>query len=432
MKPGYVKGLRWWMIGLVTATFVINYLDRSTLSVVITTLKSEFGITTAQYSYAVSAFQFSYMLMQPLAGTLMDIMGTKLGFAVFAACWSVACMLHALLTGWISMAFFRSLLGLSEAAAFPAAIKVVTDWFPDREKSVATGWFNSGTSIGAMIAPPVVAWCVLNYSWKFVFLGAGAAGLLWVVLWVIFYHDPKSHPCLSPAERSFIRSGQTHAPAERKRASRWTLLRSRYLWGLMAARFFGAPAWATFSFWIPIYLATVRDMSLKEIALFAWMPFLAADLGSIIGGYLCPIFMRHFGVSLITSRKLVVATGAVLMFGPSCIGLASDKYVAVALFCIGGFAHQVLSGALITLAADVFPRNEAATASGLTGSAAWLAQALFSLVIGALASRIGYDPLFVMLGFFDVLAAAILWKSIPSEIKGAETPRQAEEAPPCR
>jgi ACS family hexuronate transporter-like MFS transporter len=414
MNTGHVKGLRWWVIGLVTLCVIINYLDRSTLSVAITTLKSEFNISTEQYSYAVSAFQFAYMLMQPAAGWLLDVMGTKIGFAVFATCWSLACMLHALLTGWISMTFFRSLLGLSESAVIPASMKVVAEWFPDREKSVATGWFNSGTSIGAMIAPPVVAWCLINWSWQIPFIGAGVIGLVWVAAWLVLYRDTASHPKLSPEERALIRDGQTHAPAERVQVSRWAMLRSRNLWGIMIARFFGAPAWATFSFWIPIYLSTARHMSLKEIALFAWMPFLAADLGSIVGGYLCPIFMRWFGVTLITSRKMVVATGAILMFGPACIGLVTDKYVAVALFCIGGFAHQALSGALITLASDVFPKNEVATASGWTGSAAWLAQALFSLVIGALASRVGYDPLFVALGFFDVIATVVVWKMLPS------------------
>lgn len=422
MGSSHIKGLRWWVIGLVTLSVVINYLDRSTLSVAITTIKSEFNITTEQYSYAVSAFQFAYMAMQPAAGYLLDALGTKIGFAVFATFWSIACMLHALLNGWISMAFFRSLLGVSESAVIPASMKVVAEWFPDRERSVATGWFNSGTSIGAAIAPPIVAWCLINYSWQVPFIGAGVVGLIWVVAWLVFYRDPKSHPNLSPEEKAYILDGQKHAPVRAAGRSRWQMLRSRHLWGIMIARFFGAPAWATFSFWIPIYLTTVRHMSLKEIALFAWMPFLAADLGSIVGGYLCPFFMKRFGVSVITSRKLVVATGALLMFGPAFIGFASDKYVAVALFCIGGFAHQALSGALITLASDVFPKEEVATASGWTGSAAWLAQALFSLVIGALANSVGYDPLFMALGFFDVIATVVIWKMIPSTINRPDSP----------
>ncbi|WP_319243995.1 MFS transporter [uncultured Propionivibrio sp.] len=416
MKPTYVKGLRWWIIGLVMLGVVLNYLDRSALGVAMPTLSKELNISTKEYSYIVAAFQGAYMVMQPLAGHLLDILGSRLGYAVFAVVWSIACILHGLATGWLSMGIYRVLLGLSESAVIPASMKVVAEWFPDKEKSVATGWFNSGTSIGAMIAPPMVVWCILTFSWQVAFVITGGLGLIWVGVWLFAYKDTKAHPRLDPAELEYITSGQA---SDRNKADKtktpWrALLSNRNLWALMTSRFLVAPAWATFTFWIPIYLSTVRGMSLKEIALFAWMPFLAADLGSIVGGYLCPFFMNKCKVSLITSRKLVVLIGSLLMFGPACIGLAADKYTAVVLFCIGGFAHQALSGALITLASDVFPKSDVATASGWTGSAAWLGQALFSLVIGAAVGKIGYDPLFVCLAFFDVLASIILWKMIPS------------------
>ncbi|WP_213992908.1 MFS transporter [Sodalis sp. dw_96] len=418
MKPNYVKGLRWWIIGLVMFGVVLNYLDRSALSVAMPTIGKHLAITTQQYSYVVAAFQGAYMVMQPIAGYLLDLMDTRIGFAVFTVLWSVACMLHAFTTGWLSLSFFRGLLGFSESAAIPAAMKVVAEWFPDKEKSVATGWFNSGTSIGAMIAPPLVVWCILSYSWQAAFLITGVLGLFWVAVWLLVYKDTEGHRRLNPQERDYIVAGQSIAePVVKPGKTSWTaLLKKRDLWTLMASRFLVAPAWATFTFWIPIYLTTVRGMSLKEIALFAWMPFLAADLGSIVGGYLCPLFMHQFGVSLITSRKLVVIFGALLMFGPACIWLATDKYTAVFLFCIGGFAHQALSGSLITLASDIFPKSEVATASGWTGSAAWLGQACFSLLIGATVATIGYNPLFICLAFFDVLSSIILWTMLPSTV----------------
>jgi ACS family hexuronate transporter-like MFS transporter len=420
MKTNYVRGLRWWIIGLVTFGIILNYLDRSALSVAMPAISQRLAITTQQYSYVVAAFQGAYMVMQPIAGYLLDIMGTRLGFAVFTALWSVACMLHALTAGWLSLAFFRALLGFSESAAIPAAIKVVAEWFPDKEKSVATGWFNSGTSIGAMIAPPLVIWCIFHQSWQTVFLITGGLGMIWVLIWLLIYRGTKWHRHLDPKEQAYIAAGQSmnESVTKPEKTSWRALLKKRDLWTLMASRFLVAPAWATFTFWIPIYLSTVRGMSLKEIALFAWMPFLAADLGSIVGGYLCPLFMYRFGVSLITSRKLVVIFGSLLMFGPACIGLAADKYQAVFLFCIGGFAHQALSGSLITLASDIFPKSEVATASGWTGSAAWLGQACFSLLIGAAVASIGYNPLFVCLAFFDVLSSIILWKTIPAPAPG--------------
>ncbi|CAB3782094.1 MULTISPECIES: MFS transporter [Paraburkholderia] len=413
MKERMVLGLRWWIIGLVSAGITLNYLSRSSLSVAIPELNKHFSISTEQYSYIVSAFQGAYMIVQPLCGYVLDIVGTKIGFAVFAVAWALANMLHGLATGWISFAFFRGLLGATESAVIPASVKVVSEWFPDKEKSIATGWFNSGTSLGAMFAPPLVVWCILHYNWQMAFIVTGGLSLIWVVVWLAVYDLPQKHKWLGSGERSTIIEGQAIV---QKVKGHWTvMLRSRVLWGIMISRFLAAPAWATFSFWIPIYLSSVRHMSLKEIGMFAWLPFLAADLGSIVGGYLCPSFQKWFNVHLVTSRKLVVVFGALLMIGPACIGLATDKYVAVFLFCIGGFAHQALSGALLTLPADVFQREEVATASGWTGTAAWLGSSVFSLIIGALATKIGYNPLFACLVMFDALGAIVLWVMVPSK-----------------
>jgi ACS family hexuronate transporter-like MFS transporter len=372
------------MVALVVVTVIINYIDRSTLSVIIPHLKDVLSITTEQYSYVVAAFQGAYMLGQPLAGYLLDALGTKIGFAVFATAWSIASILHALSTGWISLAFFRTLLGFSEAAVIPGAMKVTSEWFPDKEKTVASGWINAGVAVGAAIAPPLVIWLLLHASWQMCFVITGMLGFGGVALWLWGYADPKSHPALGEEEREYIRTGQTVRALAH--GSSLALLRARNLWGLMISRFLVAPAWATFSFWIPIYLSTERHMSLAEIGLFAWMPFLAADIGSIVGGYMAPFFIRRFGVSTLASRKLVVTCGAVLMIGPACIGLVATKTMAIVLFCVGGFAHQAISSTLIAMATDLFDRREVATASGWTGMAAFLGQLIFSLVIGMAAS----------------------------------------------
>ncbi|WP_168795839.1 MFS transporter [Paraburkholderia aromaticivorans] len=407
-----MKGLRWWIIGLVMIGVALNYLSRSSLSVAMPTLSKQLGISTQQYSYVVAAFQAAYTVMQPIAGYVLDMLGTKIGFAIFALAWSLANALHGFASGWLSLAFFRGLLGLTEASVIPAGLKVVSEWFPDKERSIATGWFNAGTAIGAMIAPPLVVWCILHSSWQMAFVVTGGLGFVWVAIWLFAYRTPRDHVRLEPSERQYIVDGQSNTDIEK--ASWKHILSSRKFWGIAIPRFLADPAWATFNFWIPLYLSTVRHMSLKEIAMFAWLPFLAADLGSIVGGYLSPLFMKWFNVSLISSRKLVVTTGAILMFGPACIGLATDAHTAVYLFCVGGFAHQALSGALITLASDVFGKNEVATASGLTGTAAWLGSISFSLIIGAVATTIGYNPLFVCLALFDVLGAIVLWTVLSS------------------
>lgn len=404
-------GIRWWIISLVTIGTVLNYLARSSLSVAAPTLKGEFDMTTQQYSWVVAAFQAAYTVMQPVAGLVLDAVGLRLGFALFAVGWSLANCFHAFATGWPTLAFFRGLLGLTEAAAIPAGLKAVAEWFPARERTIATGWFNIGSSLGAMIAPPIVIGCIALWGWQSAFVVTGSVGIVWAAVWYIFYRSPAEHPNLSAAERALILDGRDAAvpPLEGSPLTWGAVLRTRDFWSIAIPRFLADPAWQTFSFFIPLYLVEAKGMDLKSIAAFAWLPFLAADAGSLLGGYYAPWVMRRFGVSLVTSRKIVVTTGALLMVGPACIGLTVSPAAAIALFCIGGFAHQMLSGALMTLAADLFDPRVVATAGGMAGSAAWIGGMSFSLLIGALADTIGYNPLFACLAIFDLIGTIVLW-----------------------
>jgi ACS family hexuronate transporter-like MFS transporter len=314
------------------------------------------------------------------------------------------------------------MLGVSEAAIFPAGMKTVSLWFPAKERSIAAGWLNTGTSIGAMLAPPLVVFCIVKYNWQMAFVITGGTALIWAALWLFLFRSPEQHPNLSDAELAHIRDGQSagQRDAGGLRPSWRAIVRTRRFWGIGLARMLAEPAWQTFGAWIPLYMVTVRHMNLKEIALFAWMPFLAADFGSLVGGYLAPFFMRRFNVSLVTSRKLVIVTGALLMTGPACVGLAASPYVAIALFCVGTFAHQALSGALFTLASDVFGQHEVATATGLSGMLGYFGATIFSLVVGALASTVGFNPLFACLALFDIIGAIAAWKLIvPSEPSGS-------------
>ena len=404
-------GTRWWIISLVTIGTVLNYLARSSLSVAAPTLKGEFAMTTQQYSWVVASFQAAYTVMQPVAGYLLDLMGLRLGFAVFAIGWSVANCCHAFAAGWPSLAVFRGMLGLTEAAAIPAGLKTVAEWFPPHERTVATGWFNIGSSLGAMIAPPIVVTCIAIWGWQSAFVVTGAVGIVWAAIWYVFYRSPADHPRLSATERAHIEAGRDAAVQGRPDGpTNWrALLRTRDFWAIAIPRFLADPAWQTFSFFIPLYLVEAKGLDLKSVAAFAWLPFLAADAGSLLGGYYAPFVMRRFNVSLLTSRTIVVTTGALLMVGPACIGLTVSPAAAIALFCIGGFAHQMLSGALMTLAADLFDPRIVATAGGMAGSAAWIGGLSFSLLIGALADTIGYNPLFAALAIFDFIGAAVLW-----------------------
>ena len=405
-----LKGLRWWIVGLICLGTIINYLARNSLSVLAPVLEKKLSFSPEQYSYIVASFQVGYTVMQSVCGYVLDFLGLKLGFALFAVLWSGANMLHGLATGWVSLAGFRGLLGLTEAAAIPAGIKAISEWFPAKERSVAVGFFNAGTSLGALLAPPLVIWVLVQSSWQTAFLVTGSLGLIFALLWWLFYRPPKEHRLLGDQERDYIVAGQPSQASteQRKPPPVLEILSSSRFWGIAIPRFLAEPAWQTFNAWIPLYLADERHMDLKGIAIFAWLPFLAADLGGIFGGYLSPLVMRYFNLKLIPSRIAGIVLGAILMIGPGCIGLAADPYLAIALFCIGGFAHQMISALLNTLSADVFEPHEVATANGLTGTAAWTGGLSFTLIVGALATKIGWAPLFASLAVFDMIGAVVV------------------------
>jgi len=401
------------MIGLVTLGTILNYLARSTLSVAAPTLQTEFAMSTEEYSWVVLAFQASYTVMQTVAGSVLDALGTRLGFFLFAIGWALSNMAHALATGWPSLALFRGLLGATEAAAIPAGAKAVSEWFPPRERPLATSGFQMGTSLGNMIAPPLVAFCILWWGWQEAFLITGGLSLCWAVLWWFGYRTPACHLRLSVHEKRHIEDGRAKDDIVNKPATRGAVLRSRDFWAIALPRFLAEPAWQTFNFFIPLYLVAVWKLDLKSIALWAWLPFLAADFGSLAAGLLPPWLMKR-GASVLTSRKITMTIGAICMIGPACIGLAGSPGVAIALFCIGGFAHQLLNGALVTLGSDLFDTRAVATATGMAGSAAWIGGMLFTFAIGKSADTFGYDPLFVALAALDLLAAAVLWGLLKS------------------
>lgn len=404
----FKKGnLRWWIIGLVTLGTILNYLARSTLSVAAPTLKEEFSMSTEDYSWVVLAFQASYTIMQTVAGSVLDVVGTRVGLTIFAVGWALANMAHAFATGTLSLAIFRALLGATEAAAIPAGSKAVSEWFPPKERPLATSTFQMGTSVGNMIAPPLVAFCIIWFGWQSAFIVTGALSLLWAGLWWWGYRTPSEHKQLSVEERTYIESGRADDVGG-KPTTRIEVLKSRSFWAIAIPRFLAEPAWQTFNFFIPLYLVAVWNLDLKSIALWAWLPFLAADFGSLAAGLL-PNWLLKRGVNLINSRKITMTIGALCMIGPACIGLAGSPELAIALFCIGGFAHQMLNGALLTLCTDVFDSKTVGTASGMAGTVAWIGGMLFTLLIGKSADTFGYDPLFVALGALDIAGAIVLW-----------------------
>jgi ACS family hexuronate transporter-like MFS transporter len=407
--------LRWWMISLITIGTILNYLTRATLGVAAPTLSGELGITESEYSWITSIFQIGIM-MQPFAGYVLDLVGLKLGFGLFALAWAGLMMLQGFATSWQMLAGLRGLMGVAEGTAQPGGMKAVAEWFPAKERGFAGGFYNIGASFGSMLAAPLVAWAILFHSWRLAFFIAGALALVWVALWFKLYYSPKDHPKLSKEEREYIESGQeSHLEATAAKPSILSLLKQRNTWGIAIPRLLADPTWGTLSFWVPFYLMNERGFDIKQIAMFAWLPFVTADIGCMAGPTIA-LWLQKRGVSLIDARRYAFTVGAVLMLGMAFVGKVQDAHIAILLLCLGGFAHQTLSITVITMSSDLFRKNEVATVAGIAGFCGNLGVLLFTLLIGWLVKTVGYDPFFVALAVMDILAAIWLWAVVRERV----------------
>ena len=351
-------------------------------------------------------------MLQPICGYVLDVVGLKIGFAIFAIAWSLISMAHGMAHNWRAFAGLRGLLGFAEGCANPAGMKATAEWFPAKERGFAGGLFNIGASAGSMLAPPLVAWAILAYNWQTAFVITGILGLAWVALWLAFYYAPEKNPALSEQERSYIAAGQEmHLRGDGSPPSVIKILKQRNFWGIAMPRFLADPTWGTLTFWVPLYLSTARHFDLKQIALFAWMPFLAADVGCLFGGVIV-MFLQRQGVSLLNARRSAFTLGACLMTGMAFVGFVKSPYTAVALLSLGGFAHQTLSVTVITMSSDLFKRSEVATVAGMAGTYGNAGLLIFNLVIGSLVVAIGYTPFFVGLAALDLIGAAVLWTTV--------------------
>src|SRR5215471_15061260 len=408
------------MISLLMLGSILNFLTRSTLAVAAPTLMQDLHISEKEYSWIVAAFQIA-LLFQPLVGYVMDVLGLRIGLAIFATAWSLTNMAHGLAHNWQTLAGLRALLGLNEGSANPAGMKATAEWFPAGERGLAGGIYNIGASVGSMIAPPLVVWAILTYNWQASFVITGGMGLLWVALWVMFYESPEKHRRLTAQERDYITSGQEqHLQSDGGRPPVLKILKQRNFWGIALPRFLADPAWGMLTFWLPLYLKTARHFDLKQIAMFAWMPFLAADLGCLFGPAVTAALQKFGGVRLINARRGAFTVGACLMLIVGFAGFVTSPYAAIALISLAGFAHQTLSVTVITMSSDLFRKNEVATVAGMAGTFGNAGLLVFSLLIGALVLKIGYTPFFICLGLLDVAGAVILWTVVKVDFQPAE------------
>lgn len=404
------RALRWWIISIVMLGTIINYLVRQTLGVAVATdaFKADVPMTKEQYSWVTGIFQ-GFIMMQPVVGYILDRIGLRTGMAIFATAWAVLIAAHGWVANWQGLAALRGALGFAEGTSHTLGLKVVSEWFPARERGFAGGIYNLGASAGIALAGPLVAISIVWWDWRAAFYVAAVLALLWVLLWLRYYRSPEAHPELSPEELALIQSGQeSHIQAAGDKPPVLSLLGRRNFWGIALPRFLADPTWATLTFWLPLYLSEVRGFDLKELAIAVILPFVAADLGCLFGPFVV-VWLERRGVALIDARRWTFTLGAAMMTSMLFVGGVTSPYMAVALLSIGAFAHQTLSVTCITLATDLFRKNEMGTVAGMAGTMANLGVMIFTLLIGALVTKIGYTPFFIALAVFDLIAAAILW-----------------------
>ena len=404
-----IHGLRWFIIGMICMLTVINYIDRMTLSVLAPTIREAFGMSNASYSRVVTTFLLGYTISQALSGKLLDRIGTRAGFMLFVGIWTVASMLHSIAGTVIQLAAFRFLLGIGEAGNWPGAAKAVAEWFPIRERAFAMAIFNSGSTIGAVLAPPVIAWVALTYGWRRAFfIGAGLSAIM-MLLWYFFYHTPDKHPRLSGREREYITTGQheTDSNAVEARLPWLSLFRFRQTWAVLGARFLTDPIWWFLISWLPNYLKSERGFSLQLIGLLAWIPFLFADVGTLSGGAISSLLIRR-GWSVDAARKVVLITSALLVpVGVGAIVTTQSDAIAIGGISLIAFAFQSWIVNIHTIPSDCFPKQDVGSVFGIGGTAAGIASMLFTLLVGFVVDRFSYTPVYVMVGMMGPLGA--LW-----------------------
>jgi ACS family hexuronate transporter-like MFS transporter len=407
-----LPGLRWWMAGLLMCITIINYIDRAALGVAAPTMMKDLNIDLVFYSaWVVGAFQWCYGLSQFFAGRFIDWLNIRVGYTVALGVWSLGQVLTGLAGGRWAMVLFRGILGIGESGNFPGAIKTVSQWFPPKERTIATGILNIGSGVGSFLAPFLVIWLIQSYSWRAAFVVTGVIGILWIAVWLLAYRSPDKHPWMSKKELDHIQSGEkdlTVAEEPKEKGVYKLVLPQRNFWALAIARFLSEPAWQFFTYYIPIYLTSVRHFSMKQVAWGAAVPFIAADLGCLFGGFLSPYFIRK-GIPVIRARKLAVTIPAVTMIAAVFIGVVQSAELAVVFFSIGAFSHQAISSTLLTLPADLFPKRTVATANGMSGTVGYLGGYAFIVSVGFVATTVGYGPLFTCMGLFDIVGAIVLW-----------------------
>jgi len=402
-----IKNFRWWIAGLLALATALNYLDRQNLPVAVSEIQKSFSISDLQYSQLQMLFLVSYSLMYIGGGKLIDVLGSRVGYIIIICWWSMANAIHGLVNSVLGLGIGRFLLGLGEGGGFPASAKVVSEWFPAKERSFAFGIFNTGSSLGAAIAPPIIAGIIGILNWRWVFFITGGLGLVWALLWYKFYHKPKQSQYLSNDELTYIEENLAMESGQEVTKIKWLdLFKYQKIWGLVIAKFLSDAAWYFYIFWLPKYLGDIRGLDIQEIGYYAWIPYAAAGAGSFIGGWMSSYLLKR-NFSLDRSRKIALGLSATLM--PVALLIAGAPLnMAILFFCMAMFGHQAFSTLMQTLTADMFPSSSVGSVAGLVGAAGSLGGVAFNFVVGLLLTYFNYTPVFMIAGVLHPIAFAII------------------------
>ncbi|MGB2740746.1 MAG: MFS transporter [Cognaticolwellia sp.] len=421
-----LQGLRWWVIALIALATVINYIDRSALSVlwpdiVEDLFPDESALERKQiYANISIVFILSYAFGQAIFGKIFDWIGTRLGFVLSIGVWSLATAAHALAQGVLSFSIFRAILGVAEAGNWPGAAKSNADWFPAKERALAQGIFNSGAAIGGIIAIPLIAYLTVYFSWQMVFVVIGMLGLLWLIPWLILVKaPPKSHPWITDEEREYILTGQragdasTDCDEEEYNPSTKELLSRKQSWGVIIASAAIDPIWWLFVFWIPIYLNEVYAMDVKSIGIYGWVPYVGAMFGAWFGGLLAQNRIKA-GWNIDKTRKLTITLGCLIML-PALLAMANPggATTAVLIMAVILFGFQTAIGNVQTLPSDLFGKKAVGRLAGFSGMAAKLGALGLTALVPILTADGNYTPAFVIGASLAVIAMAAVWILIP-------------------
>jgi len=408
-----IGNYRWMICAMLFFATTINYIDRQVLGILATdqNFKNAIGWNEAEYGYVNTAFQGAYAIGLLVVGRLMDRFGTRKGFSFAIVFWSIAAMGHALARSAFGFGTARFFLGLGEAGNFPASIKTVAEWFPKKERALATGIFNSGSNVGAIVAPLVVPYIAVNYGWQLAFILTGTIGFIWLIFWLLIYRRPEEHPKVQKAELAHI---QSDPPEPSTRIPWGRLIPLRQTWAFAIGKFLTDPIWWVYLFWLPKFLNTNYKLNITQIGLPLVVIYVVADIGSIGGGYLSSTLIKR-GWSVNKARKLAMLICAVSVVPIVFAAKASNLWVAVGLVSLAAAAHQGWSANIFTMTSDMFPRRAVGSVVGIGGMAGSVGGMLIATTVGLILQYTGsYFPIFIMAGSAYLIALVIIHLLVPT------------------